>query len=69
MYRVIKHFRDLKDDNHPYYEGDEFPRKGNAEVTKERFEELAGSENKQKTPLIELVKEEEEPKKKAAAGK
>lgn len=66
MYKVIKHFVDLQDSNHPYYAGDEFPRSG-VEVTEERIAELAGSNNLQKTPLIRLVEEapveEEAPKK------
>ena len=58
MYTVIKHFTDLQDNNHPYYVGDEFPRKGNTAVTEERFAELSGSDNKQGVPLIAEVKEE-----------
>lgn len=54
-YKVIKHFVDLQDKNYPYYEGDTFPRKG-LEVAPERFAELAGSDNKQHTPLIAEVK-------------
>lgn len=57
MYRVIKHFTDLHDNNHPYNVGDVFPREGVA-VTDDRLVELAGSDNKQKTPLIELVEDE-----------
>lgn len=54
MYKVIKFFVDLQDNNHPYNVGDAFPRKG-LEVTEERLAELAGSDNKQGVPLIELV--------------
>ncbi len=56
MYKVIKHFIDLHDSDHSYNEGDIFPREG-VDVSKERIEELAGSNNKQHTPLIELVEE------------
>lgn len=56
MYKVIKHFIDLHDNDHSYNEGDIFPREG-VGVSKERIEELAGSNNKQHTPLIELVEE------------
>lgn len=56
MYKVIKNFVDLQDNNYPYKAGDVFPRKG-LEVKPERITELAGSENKQGTPLIELVDE------------
>lgn len=58
MYRVIKHFVDLHDNDHSYEEGDIFPREG-VTVLKERIAELAGSDNKQHTPLIELVEEAE----------
>ena len=56
MYKVIKHFIDLHDNDHSYNEGDIFPREG-VDVSKERIEELAGSNNKQHTPLIELVED------------
>ena len=56
MYKVIKHFIDLHDNDHSYNEGDIFPREG-VDISKERIEELAGSNNKQHTPLIELVEE------------
>lgn len=57
-YKVIKLFTDLHDGDHLYNVGDTFPRKG-ITVTDERIAELAGSNNLQKTPLIEKV----EPKK------
>lgn len=59
MYKVIKHFIDLHDNDHSYNEGDIFPREG-VDVSKERIEELTGSNNKQHTPLIELVEEDPE---------
>ena len=52
MYKVIKHFVDLQDNNYRFNVGDEFPRKG-AEVTLGRIDELAGNYNKQGVPLIE----------------
>ena len=63
MYNVIKHFVDLQDNNYPYNAGDIFPRSG-MEVSADRIAELAGSENKQGVPLIQLV--DEAPKKKRA---
>ena len=63
MYKVIKYFTDLQDNQYAYNAGDTFPRKGK-EVSKERLEELASANNKRKQPLIKLVKEkkaEEEP--------
>ena len=44
MYKVIKYFTDLHDNNHPYNVGDTFPRKG-VEVKPERIAELSGSNN------------------------
>lgn len=59
MYKVIKHFTDLQDKNHPYNVGDIFPREG-LEVKPERLAELAGSGNRQGVPLIKLVEQEAE---------
>lgn len=55
MYKVIKHFADLQDNNHPYNVGDVYPRKG-VNVSPERIAELSGSNNKQGVALIEEVK-------------
>lgn len=67
MYKVVKFFTDLHDNNYPYNVGDTFPRSG-VDVTEGRLAELAGSDNKQGVPLIQLVEEaaEEKPKKKRA---
>lgn len=54
-YKVIKKFRDLKDGNHIYEIGDDFPRSG-AEVAAARIKELASSKNRIGVPLIESVK-------------
>lgn len=64
-YKVIKFFTDLHDEDYPYNVGDVFPRKG-VSVTEARIAELAGSNNRQGVPLIQLVEEaaEEAPKKK-----
>ena len=65
MYRVIKAFVDLQDNNYKYDVGDTYPRKG-LNVLQSRINELAGDKNKQKTPLIEEIPEvEEKPKKKS----
>ena len=64
MYRVIKHFVDLQDNNYKYDVGDTYPRKG-LNVLQSRINELASDKNLQKTPLIEEIPEvEEAPKKK-----
>ena len=56
MYKVIKFFCDLQDNNHAYNEGDTFPRAG-LEVTEKRLAELASDKNKLCVPLIEKVDE------------
>lgn len=58
-YVVIHYFTDLKDKNHPYNEGDTFPRDG-VSVSEERLFELSTDINKQKKPLIRFVEEKEE---------
>lgn len=67
MYKAIKFFVDLQDNNHPYNVGDVFPRK-DKDVDETRIAELASSDNLRKEPLIALV-EEKKPAKKAAAKK
>ena len=63
MYKVIKSFTDLQDNNYKYDVGDTYPRKG-LNVLQSRINELASDKNKQKTPLIEEIPEKvEEPKK------
>lgn len=54
MYKVVKLFTDLQDDNFKYEVGDEYPRLG-LQPSLARIEELKGSDNKQGTPLIKEV--------------
>ena len=69
VYKVIKRFHDLQDARktksgvvyREYNVGDEYPRKG-LKVSENRLKELAGSDNKQGVPLIELVEEKAAPK-------
>ena len=56
MYKVIKPFYDLKDNNHVYSVGDTFPRNG-VEAGAERVAELSSDKNLQGVPLIEEVAE------------
>ena len=64
MFRVIKHFTDMQDNNFAYNVGDEYPRKGMS-VLPSRIKELAGKKNRQGCPLIEEIPEvEESPRKK-----
>ena len=56
MYRVIKSFTDLQDNNYAYYVGDTFPHNG-FEVGAERIAELASDKNRRGIPLIEEVAE------------
>ena len=59
MYRVIKVFTDLQDNNHAYSVGDKFPHNG-VEVDAERIAELASDKNRLGVQLIEKI--EEKPK-------
>lgn len=56
MYKVIKYFTDLQDNNHAYQVGDVFPHEGK-EVTEKRLLELSTSANRRGMPLIEKVEE------------
>lgn len=56
MYKVIRYFTDLQDNNYLYQAGDIFPRDG-LSVSKKRLAELSGSNNRQRRPLIEPVQE------------
>ena len=56
MYKVIKRFRDLKDNNHAYSVGDTFPHNG-VDVDSERIAELASDKNRLGVPLIEEIAE------------
>ena len=56
MYKVIKYFTDLQDNNYAYYVGDTFPRNG-VEVGAERIAELSSDKNLQGVPLSEEVAE------------
>lgn len=56
MYKVIKRFRDLQDNNHAYSVGDTFPHNG-VEVDAKRIAELASVNNRLGVPLIEEIAE------------
>ena len=56
MYKVIKSFTDLQDNNYAYYVGDTFPHDG-VEVEAERLSELASDKNRLGVPLIEEIAE------------
>lgn len=53
-YEVIDFFTDLRDYDHPYNVGDEFPRHG-VTVSEERLAELSSDKNRQGRPLIKAV--------------
>jgi hypothetical protein len=69
MYKVLRFFTDLQDNDYAYNEGDIYPREGLI-VTQDRLKELSSKKNKRGLPLIEAlpftedIKEEakEEPK-------
>ena len=54
MYKVIKSFTDLQDNNYAYCVGDTFPHNG-VEVDAERIAELASDKNRLGVPLIEEI--------------
>ena len=56
MYKVIKYFTDLQDNNYAYHVGDTFPRNG-VDVDAVRIAELSSDKNLQGVPLIEEVAE------------
>ena len=56
MYKVIKSFTDLQDNNYAYYVGDTFPH-NDVEVEAERISELASDKNRLGVPLIEEIAE------------
>ena len=69
MYKVIKHFTDMQDNNFAYNVGDEYPRKGMS-VLPSRIRELATDKNRQGVPLIEEIFDiEEKPEKKTKSTK
>ena len=59
MYRVIKYFTDLQDNNHEYNVGDIFPH-NKKKVSVGRIKELSTDKNRQGVPLIEKVEEPSE---------
>ena len=69
MYKVLKHFTDLQDNNFAYNVGDEYPRKGMS-VLPSRIRELATDKNRQGVPLIEEITDvEDKPEKKTKSTK
>ena len=56
MYKVIKSFTDLQDNNYAYSVGDTFPHNG-VEVDADRIAELASDKNRLGVPLIEEIAE------------
>ena len=69
MYKVIKHFTDMQDNNFAYKVGDTYPRKGMS-VLPSRIRELATDKNRQGVPLIEEIPDvEDKPEKKTKPTK
>ena len=56
MYKVIKYFTDLQDNNYAYYVGDTFPHNG-VEVGAGRIPELSSDKTLQRVPLIKEAAE------------
>ena len=59
MYRVIKYFTDLQDNNHEYNVGDIYPH-NKKKVSASRIKELSAGKNRRGVPLIEKVEEPKE---------
>ena len=59
MYRVIKYFIDLQDNNHEYNVGDIYPH-NKKKVSASRIKELSTDKNRRGVPLIEKVEEQKE---------
>lgn len=59
MYRVIKYFTDLQDNNHEYNVGDIYPH-NKKKVSASRIKELSTDKNRQGIPLIEKAEEPSE---------
>lgn len=68
MYKVIKSFTDMQDNNYLYKDGDTFPRDG-FDVLPSRIKELATTANRRGEILIKEIEDEPQPKKKTAAKK
>ena len=70
MYKVIRYFTDLQDNNRPYNVGDSFPHIDcGYPITEKRLADLSTENNLQKMPLIQAVEDvqpQEAPKKKRA---
>lgn len=64
MYRVLKTFHDMQDNNYFYEQGKPYPREG-VSVLPSRIKELASKENRMGEPLIEKIEDEPKPKKTA----
>ena len=54
MYRVVRFFRDLQDNNHAYHVGEQFPHNG-MKVSEDRLKELSTDANRRHVPLIKKV--------------
>lgn len=68
MYKVIKMFHDMQDNNYCYEAGREYPREG-VTVLPSRIKELASSDNRMREPLIEEVAVETQAAKKTRKTK
>ena len=68
MYKVIKSFCDMQDNNYLYKENDIFPRK-DFDVLPSRIKELSTSKNRRGMPLIKEIEEEKSKKSTKKPGK
>lgn len=68
MYKVIKAFTDLQDNNYAYKEGDTYPREG-VSVLPSRVKELSTTANRRGEILIKEIEDEPKPKKTTKSAK
>ena len=65
MFKVVKRFYDLKDNNYAYSVGDVFPHP-KARVSEKRIAELSSNKNKMGVPLIAEIPEKSKKENKKA---
>lgn len=57
-YKVVRAFKDLKDENTIYSVGEAYPKEGRKKPSKARLKELSSDKNAHGAPIIEEVKED-----------
>lgn len=68
MYKVVKMFHDLQDQEHKYNIGDVYPREG-YEPSPGRIASLSSADNMQRAPLIVVIEDDPVPAQEPEAPK